>query len=63
MKVKNKEFKQTILQEFQDSKQMIIKIIEILRSKTGAVSNVQIAQLNDLAYKGVRNTRLQKVLD
>lgn len=34
-----------------------------MRGNTGKISNAQIAQLNDLAYKAVRKRGLQKKLD
>ena len=45
-------------------KQKIAKVMEVMRSDTAAsISNVLIAQLNDVAYKAIRKTGIQKKLD
>jgi hypothetical protein len=35
----------------------------VLRSTNGPISNQQIAQLNDMAYKGLQKKSLQKKID
>ena len=42
------------MEQIADNKAQMKEIMEILRTSDGKMSNVQIAKLNDLAYKGVR---------
>lgn len=63
-KIKDRDFRKEIMQEIQECKEKTYSIVEILRQTSGRVSNVQIAQLNDMAYKVVRTKKgFQKKLD
>jgi len=47
-----------------DCKQKASKVIEVLRNAADkAITNAMIAQLNDVAYKAIRKTGVQKKLD
>lgn len=66
MKIKNKVIKKKLVGIFQGCQTNTSGLIKILReemSKGGNISNAVIAQLNDLAYKGVSNSNLGKMLD
>ena len=63
MKIKDREIKKSIMEEIQDCKDKTRQILELLRGNSGRVTNAQIAQLNDLAYRAVRKRGLQKKLD
>ena len=62
-KIKDRDIKKEIIDEIAEVKTKTSQILSILRETTGKVSNAQIAQLNDLAYKAVRKRGLQKKLD
>ena len=65
MKIKDKNLKKTLLQGIYESKSRTNGIISILRDchNLENLQNATIAQLNDLAYKGVKKEGLQKLLD
>ena len=55
MKIKNREIKRELMDQALDCKRKVAKVIEILRGcLTSSISNLQIAQLNDCAYKAIR---------
>ncbi|CDW75354.1 UNKNOWN [Stylonychia lemnae] len=64
MKIKDRDLRKVIMEEIGECKDKTSKVMEVLRASTGGrINNVQIAQLNDLAYKAVRKRGLQKKLD
>ena len=65
MKIKDRKLKKTLLQGIQESKQRTNGVITILRECNNLenLQNATIAQLNNLAYKGVKKEGLQKLLD
>lgn len=55
MKVKDREIRQTLMNSVIEFKQKIASVMEVMRADTAAnISNVLIAQLNDVAYKAIR---------
>lgn len=64
LKLKDRLLKTDILQEMQESKKKTATVLSLLRSTQGRLSNEQIAQLNDIAYKAVQTkSGLQKKID
>lgn len=65
MKVKDRQLRKVLLQGIQESKQRTSGVISILREchSLENLQNATIAQLNDLAYKGVQRGGLQKLID
>ena len=58
-KIKNREVKREMMSQILDC-----KVIEVLRTcQTQQITNIQIAQLNDCAYKAIRKVGVQKKLD
>lgn len=53
-KVKDRDLKKSIMQDIQECKNKTRQIMEVIRDTQGKMSNTQIAQLNDLAYRAVR---------
>jgi hypothetical protein len=55
MKVKDREIRQTLMNSVIEFKQKIASVMEVMRADTTAnISNILIAQLNDVAYKAIR---------
>jgi len=52
-KLKNRAIKEETMQEIQDAKIKSATLTQILRQNQGRVDNVQLAQLNDMAYRAV----------
>lgn len=64
MKVKDREIRQTLMNSVIEFKQKIASVMEVMRADTTAnISNILIAQLNDVAYKAIRKKGVQKKLD
>jgi hypothetical protein len=63
LRVKNRAIKDETLQEIQDAKGKSAQLMAILRQESGPISNLQLAQLNDLAYRAVQKRGLNKKLD
>jgi hypothetical protein len=63
LRVKNRAIKDETLQEIQDAKAKSAQLMSILRQGSGPISNVQLAQLNDMAYRAVQKRGLNKKLD
>jgi hypothetical protein len=56
--------KTEVLSLIYECKEKTSKLIELLRTTgMGTIDNYQLAQLNDLAYRGVQRRGLQKKLD
>ena len=63
-KIKNREVKREMMSQILDCKVKVAKVIEVLRTcQTQQITNIQIAQLNDCAYKAIRKVGVQKKLD
>ncbi len=62
-KIKDRDMKKDIMQDIQECKNKTRQIMEVIRDTQGKMTNSQIAQLNDLAYRAVRQKGLQKKLD
>jgi hypothetical protein len=63
-KIKDREAKTEVLSLIYECKEKTSKLIELLRTTgMGTIDNYQLAQLNDLAYRGVQRRGLQKKLD
>ena len=55
MKVKDREIRQTLMNSVIEFKEKIASVMEVMRADTTAnISNILIAQLNDVAYKAIR---------
>lgn len=65
MKIKDRKLKKDLMQQLMECKQTTSHVITVLRSLTSLdnLNNSVIAQLNDLAYKGIQKTGLQKMVD
>jgi len=64
MKVRDREIRQTLMNSIVEFKQKIAQVMEVMRADTQSnISNVLIAQLNDVAYKAIRKKGVQKKLD
>ena len=57
------EAKAEAVSSIYECKEKTAKIIELLRQGLQSFDNYQLAQLNDLAYRGVQRKGLQKKLD
>lgn len=57
LRIKSKEFRTQCVEGFQECKEKMVFILSLLKGKQGRLSNEVIAQLNDLAYKGVKQNR------
>lgn len=62
-KLKNRQIKEETMQEIQDAKIKSGTLTQILRQTQGPINNVQLAQLNDMAYRAVQKRGLNKKLD
>ena len=62
-KVKDREIRKDIINDILEVKEKTTQIMSILRNSVGKFSNIQIAQLNDMAYRAVRKVGLQKKID
>lgn len=65
MQLKDKRAKKVLIQGVHECKQRTTHVFAILRDLNSLenLSNAVIAQLNDLAYKGVQRNSLQKMVD
>lgn len=52
-----------MITSYSSCKNSITRIMEILRETKGNFSNAQIAQLNDMAYKGIQSKKIKGKLD
>lgn len=64
-KIRNRTIKTEVVEELTECKAKTAAIMAILRDAQGSqnIGNQQLAQLNDLAYKGLQKRGLQKKLD
>ncbi len=63
-KIKNREVKRELMDQILECKVKVAKVIEVIRSsQLQQMTNIQIAQLNDCAYKAIRKVGVQKKLD
>jgi len=54
-KIKNREVKRELMDQILECKVKVAKVIEVIRSsQLQQMTNIQIAQLNDCAYKAIR---------
>lgn len=58
-KIRDRQLKTDILQEIHECKEKTAKLTELLRAVgNGNIDNYQLAQLNDLAYRGLQKRSL-----
>lgn len=63
-KMKNRDVKRELMELALECKKEVAQVLEIIRSSlTTQMTNLQIAQLNDCAYKAIRKVGVQKKLD
>jgi predicted flavoprotein YhiN len=63
-KMKNRDVKRELMEQALECKKKVAQVLEIIReSLTTQMTNLQIAQLNDCAYKAIRKVGVQKKLD
>lgn len=63
-KFKNRDSKKELMQQALECKKKIAKVMEVMREcLDNRMTNLQIAQLNDCAYKAIRKAGVQKKLD
>lgn len=65
MKIKQKMVKKNLLEQIQECRKRTGAVITELRNVTdfSQINNAMIARLNDVAFKAVNNSSLQKMLD
>lgn len=52
-KIRDRTLKTEVIQELQECKEKAAAIMAVLRNSQGRIDNQQIAQLNDMAYRGL----------
>ena len=63
-KIKDKDIRSSLMESFLKFKQQTAQVYRIMGSDTQeSIDNLLIAQLNDVAYKAIRKTGVQKKLD
>lgn len=62
--MKDKQIRRELMDEIVEFKKQTSALYHIMKNDTSArIDNVLIAQLNDVAYRAVRKTGIQKKLD